>query len=80
MEKLIRLRVGTNEFLRISRGTQFHLIWDVSELGDFHNEAIHLVDLEGNDFDFDDENIFKATNVDDSLILDNYLILDIERI
>lgn len=80
MEKLKRLRVGDNEFLRISRDTQFHFIWDTSVLGEFKNETLHFVDLEGNDFDFDDENLFKATNVDDRLIIDNYLILDIQRI
>ena len=80
MEKLKRLRLGEVEFLRISRGTQFHVIWNIESLGEFKNNPIHFVDLDGNDFDFDDENMFKVTNVDDSLIIDKYLILDIERI
>lgn len=79
MEKLKRLKIGEIEFLRISRGTQFHFIWNIALLGEFKNEPIHFVDLDGNDFDFDDENMFKVTNVDDSLIVDKFLILDLER-
>ena len=52
MEKVKRLRLGEIEFLRISRGTQFHVIWNIESLGEFKNNPIHFVDLDGNDFDF----------------------------
>lgn len=80
MEKVKELRIGEVEFLRISRDTQFHIIWNVSSLGPYNGETLHFVDLDGYDFSFDDENIFRATHVDDSLILDGYLIIDIQRI
>ena len=80
MVNLKRIRIGEIEFLRISRDAQFHFIWNVSLLGEFKNEAIHFVDLDDHDFDFDDENVFKVTNVDDSLIALDYLILDIDRL
>lgn len=72
--------IGEIDFTRISRGTQFHILWNVSRYGEYSGEQLHFVDPEGKEFSFDDMNIFKVTNVDSTLIALKYLILDIERI
>ena len=59
------LKVGEIDFTRISRGTQFHFLWNISRLGEYSGEDFHFVDPEGKEFSFDDENIFKVTNVSD---------------
>lgn len=74
------LKVGEIDFTRISRGTQFHFLWNISHLGEYSGEDFHFVDPEGKEFSFDDENIFKVTNVDKTLVASNYLILDLVRI
>lgn len=75
------VRIGEIEFIRISRDTQFHYIYNVSKLGGYHGETLHFIDLDGNDFISDDEKLFSVTNVDDSLLIESgYLILDLQRI
>ena len=73
-------KIGENEFIRISRDSQRHFLWNIKKLGEFKNQELHFVDLNGNEFPYDSDNIFQVLNVDDSLLeACNVLVLDLGR-
>lgn len=74
-------KIGENEFIRISRDSQKHILWNVKTMGVFKNQLLHFVDLNGDEFSFDLDNVYQVLNVDDSFLEDNgFLILDLGRI